>query len=102
MRILDDALLAQTAGGLAGTARDMAQQLDALSQQLTALQAQTAAGHKLSQAMCQAAKSLNIAVNPQFGQLDYSQIQVVSAPSPVTRPPGPKISASPIATAPAC
>jgi hypothetical protein len=68
----------------------------------TSTSAQTAAGGKLSQAMCQAAKSLNIAVNPQFGQLDYSQIQVVTAPSPVTRPPGPTTSASPIATAPAC
>ena len=52
--------------------------------------------------MCQAAKSLNIAVNPQFGLLDHSgEIQVVSAPSPVTRLAGPKHSASPIA-APAC
>ena len=68
----------------------------------TSTSAQAAAGDKLTQAECQAAKTLNIAVNPQFGRLDYSQLQVVSAPSPVTRPPGPKISASPIATAPAC
>jgi hypothetical protein len=64
--------------------------------------AQTAAGNKLSQAECQAAKALNIQVNPQFGQLDYSQLQVVSAPNPVARPAGPTASASPIATAPAC
>jgi hypothetical protein len=68
----------------------------------TSTSAQTAAGDKLNQATCQAAKSLNIAVNPQFGQLDYSQLQVVTAPSPVTRSPGPFISPSPIATAPAC
>ena len=68
----------------------------------TSSSAQTAAGNKLSQAECQAAKSLNIQVNPQFGQLDYSQLQVVSAPNPVARPPGPTASASPIATAPAC
>jgi len=64
--------------------------------------AQTAAGNKLNQAECQAAKSLNIAVNPQFGQLDYAQYQVVPAPSSVTRPAGPTVSASPVATAPAC
>ena len=68
----------------------------------TSSSAQTAAGNKLSQAECQAAKALNIAVNAQFGQLDYSQYQVVTAPNPVTRPPGPTASASPVATAPAC
>jgi hypothetical protein len=68
----------------------------------TSSSAQTAAGNKLNQAECQAAKSLNIQVNPQFGQLDYSQYQVVTAPNPVARPPGPTTSASPIATAPAC
>ena len=64
--------------------------------------AQTAAGSKLSQAECQAAKSLDIQVNPQFGQLDYTQFQVVSVPNPVARPAGPSASASPVATAPAC
>ena len=64
--------------------------------------AQTAAGNKLNQAECQAAKALNIAVNPQFGQLDYNGYQVVTAPSPVTRTQGPVKSASPVATAPAC
>jgi hypothetical protein len=64
--------------------------------------AQAAADAKLNKAECQAAKALNIAVNPQFGQLDYSQYQVVTAPSSVTRPAGPTVSASPIATAPAC
>ena len=68
----------------------------------TSSAAQTAAGNKLNQAECQAAKALNIAVNPQFGQLDYSQYQVVTAPSMVTRPPGPATSPSPVATAPAC
>jgi hypothetical protein len=68
----------------------------------TSSSAQTAASDKLNQAECQAAKSLNIQVNPQFGQLDYTQYQVVSAPNPVTRPAGPTTSASPVATAPAC
>jgi len=63
---------------------------------------QTAAENKLSQAQCQAAKALSIAVNPQFGQLDYTQYQVVSAPSSVTRTPGPSTPPSPVATAPAC
>jgi len=62
----------------------------------------TAAGNKLDQAECQAAKALNIQVNPQFGQLDYTGLQVVSAPSSVSAPAGPKATASPIATAPAC
>jgi len=64
--------------------------------------AQTAANAKLQAAQCQAAKALNIVVNPQFGQLDYSQYQVVSAPNPVARSAGPTAPASPVATAPAC
>ena len=52
----------------------------------TSQSAQTAAGNKLNTAECQAAKALNISVNPQFGQLDYNGYQVVTAPSPVTRP----------------
>ena len=68
----------------------------------TSSSAQTAAGNKLAKAECQAAKALNIAVNPQFGQLDYAQYQVVPAPSSVTRPAGPTVSASPVATVPAC
>ena len=64
--------------------------------------AQTAAGNKLNQAECQAAKALNISVNPQFGQLDYNGYQVVAAPVTVTRTQGPVKAASPVATAPAC
>jgi hypothetical protein len=65
--------------------------------------AATAAGNKLNNAECQAAKALNIQVNPQFGQLDYSQYEVVTAPSTVTRGQGPvKAASSPPATAPAC
>ena len=68
----------------------------------TSSSAQTAAGDKLNQAQCQAAKALDIAVNPQFGQLDYTSFRVVSVPNPVARPAGPTTSASPVATAPAC
>jgi hypothetical protein len=64
--------------------------------------ASTAAGSKLSKAECQAAKALNISVNPQFGQLDYSQYQIVAAPPAVSRTQGPVKAASPSATAPAC
>jgi hypothetical protein len=64
--------------------------------------AQTAAGNKLNKAQCQAAKALNIQVNPQFGQLDYTELQVVDSPATVTRSQGPIQSASPVATAPAC
>jgi len=65
--------------------------------------AATTAGNKLNQAECQAAKALNIQVNPQFGQLDYSQYQVVTAPSTVTRAQGPvKAASSSPAAAPAC
>ena len=68
----------------------------------TSSAAQTAAEAKLASAECQAAKALNISVNPQYGQLDYSQYQVVSVPNPVARSAGPTASASPVATAPAC
>jgi hypothetical protein len=65
--------------------------------------AATAVGNKYIQAECQAAKALNISVNPQFGQLDYSQYQIVAAPIAVTRTQGqPTTAASPPATAPAC
>ena len=68
----------------------------------TSTAAQTAADAKLASAECQAAKALNISVNPQYGQLDYSQYEVVSVPNPVARSAGPTASASPVATAPAC
>jgi hypothetical protein len=64
--------------------------------------AQTATTAKLQHAQCEAAKALTIKINPQFGQLDYTQFQVVSAPNPVAAPPGP---AKPTPTAgltPAC
>ena len=64
--------------------------------------AATAAGNKLNNAECQAAKTLNIQVNPQFGTLDYTDYQVVDAPVTVTRAQGPVTAASPVATAPAC
>ena len=51
--------------------------------------AATAATSKLSHAECLAAKALNISVNPQFGQLDYTAVQIVPASVTVTRSAGP-------------
>jgi hypothetical protein len=64
--------------------------------------AATTAGNKLNNAECQAAKALNIQVNPQFGALDYTEYQIVAPPVTVTRAAGPVTSPSPYATAPAC
>ena len=70
----------------------------------TSTSGQAAATAKLEQSQCQAAKALDIRVNPQFGRMDYSQApyQVVSAPSTVTGTPGPAPTASPSGLAPAC
>ena len=68
----------------------------------TTTPAQTAASAKLQQAQCVAAKNLNIKVNPQFGQLNYTQFQVVSAPNPVAASPGPPKPAPTSGLTPAC
>ncbi len=63
---------------------------------------QTAASNQLQRAQCVAAKNLNIQVNPQFGELSYTQLQVVSAPGTVSRAQGPAPTASPSGLTPAC
>ena len=68
----------------------------------TTTPAQTAASAKLQQAQCLAAKNLNIKVNPQFGQLNYTQFQVVSAPNPVAASPGPPKPTPTSGLTPAC
>ncbi|MGH3180807.1 MAG: hypothetical protein ACRDOE_02715 [Streptosporangiaceae bacterium] len=68
----------------------------------TTTPAQTATTAKLTRAQCVAAKNLNIQVNPQFGRLDYTQYQVVSAPSMVAATPGPAPTASSSGLTPAC
>lgn len=71
----------------------------------TSTAAQTAATAQFNHSECLAAKSLNIQVNPQFGQLNYSSqdpYSVAPVPDTLSRPPGPAASASPVATAPAC
>ena len=56
----------------------------------------------LTKAQCNAAKSLNIQVNPQFGRLDYSQYNVVPAADTLSRPAGIPSPASTTGLVPAC
>lgn len=56
----------------------------------------------LTKAQCNAAKSLNIQVNPQFGRLDYSQYSVVPAADTLSRPAGTPSPASTTGLVPAC
>ena len=60
-------------------------------------------GAQFSHRECVAAKSLNIQVNPQFGQMDYRSLAVVPAQTPLSAPhvPTPSPSAKPQLT-PAC
>jgi hypothetical protein len=52
---------------------------------------------------CVAAKSLNIQVNPQYGQLDYATYSVIPAPSTLSAPTTPSPAPSPKPQlAPAC
>ena len=44
---------------------------------------------EFSRRECVAAKSLNIQVNPQFGQLDYATYAVIPAKSPLSEPTAP-------------
>jgi hypothetical protein len=50
---------------------------------------------EFSRRECVAAKSLNIQVNPQFGQLDYGTYSVISANSPLSEPTVPAPSPTP-------
>jgi hypothetical protein len=68
----------------------------------TTTAAQSATSAKLQRAQCVSAKSLDIKINPQFGRLDYTQTQVVSAPSTVFRSAGPAPTASASGLTPAC
>jgi SurA N-terminal domain len=68
----------------------------------TSTSAQTATAAKLTKAQCQAAKALNIQVNPQFGQLNYDQLAIVASPGTVFRTAGPSPTASASGLTPAC
>jgi SurA N-terminal domain len=83
---IDDAFVKQANGG----------------QEPTSTAAQTAVSGKLTKARCQAAKALNIQINPQFGELNYDQLAVVAAPGTVFRTAGAAPTASPSGLTPAC
>jgi hypothetical protein len=68
----------------------------------TASAAQTATTAKLERAQCVAAKTLNIKINPQYGQLNYSQYTIVAAPVTVTRAGGAAKAPSTTGLTPAC
>jgi hypothetical protein len=56
-------------------------------------------GNEFNKYQCRAAKSMGIAVNPQFGRLDYSQVSVIAAPAKLaadagTASPSPSASAT--------
>lgn len=56
----------------------------------------------LTKSSCQAAKSLNIKVNPEFGRLDYTQYSVVSTSDTLSRAPGKPSPAPTSGQTPAC
>jgi hypothetical protein len=82
---IDDAFAMQVNGGKAPTSA----------------QAQ-ATTDKLTKARCLAAKALNIQVNPQFGQLNYDQMMIVTAPGTVFSTPGPAKATSKAGLSPNC
>ena len=57
---------------------------------------------KYNKAECQAAKTLNIQVSPQFGRLDYSTYTVVAATNTLSQPAGKPSPASTTGLTPAC
>lgn len=61
----------------------------------TAPSDQQAIGRQLSTYECRAAKSLDIRVNPQWGQLDYAQYSVIAKPSTLSAEASPSPSPSP-------
>ncbi len=68
----------------------------------TSTAAQSATTAKLQHAQCEAAQTLAIKINPQVGQLNYTQFQVVSAPNPVAASPGPPKPTPTSGLTPAC
>lgn len=57
--------------------------------------AQQALVTKINLLQCQAAKNLNIKVNPQYGAYNYSQLAVIPVSSKLAAAAGAKVSASP-------
>jgi hypothetical protein len=56
----------------------------------------------IGKAQCQAAKSLNIQISPQFGRMDYSQYAVVATGNTLSQPAGVPSPAATTGLAPAC
>jgi hypothetical protein len=56
----------------------------------------------LGKAQCQAAKSLNISISPQFGRMDYSTYSIVATANTLSQPEGVPSPASTTGLAPAC
>ena len=73
-------------------------------QQPTSAAGQQALQAVFNKTQCQAAKSLNIQINPQFGAFDYTSNSVVLAPSGLSKAavpaPSPSASAKPVLTPP--
>jgi hypothetical protein len=88
------------ANGIPPNLRDEVGRYQAIDDQF--LQQANGSQAQLTKASCVAAKSLNIKVNPQFGQLNYNQVAVVTAPSPVSRPAGPAKATSQAGLSPNC
>ncbi len=62
----------------------------------------TAVSNELGKAQCQAAKSLNIQISPQFGRIDYTTYSVVATANTLSAPSGVPSPASTTGLAPAC
>ena len=73
-------------------------------QEPTSTAGQQALQSEYNKTQCQAAKSLNIQINPQFGAFDYSSNSVVLTPSGLSKEavpaPSPSASAKPVLTPP--
>ncbi len=70
--------------------------------ELTTTAEQNAFNTAINKAQCEAGKSLNIKVSPQFGRVDYTQFSVVAAPDTLSRPAGTPSAASTEGLVPAC
>ena len=62
----------------------------------------TAVTAKYNKAECQAAKSLNIQVSPQYGRIDYASYTIVAAPNLLSAPSGKPSPAPTTGLVPAC
>ena len=73
-------------------------------QEPTSTAGQQALQNEYNKTQCQAAKSLNIQINPQFGAFDYSSNSVVLTPSGLSKEavpsPSPSASSKPVLTPP--